>query len=74
MCPEQTAIIRQRVRLLKKGIDLLPTRQRNAVEMRLNGMRFSEIAEQLNCPYNTAKANYRHGMLHLRKTLTDIVA
>ncbi len=50
--------------LLKKEIALLPPKQKKAVVMRIyEGTSFAEIANAMGAPYNTAKANYRHGIL-----------
>jgi hypothetical protein len=32
-------------------------------------MSFKEIAQIMECPYDTAKANYRHALLKLREKL-----
>lgn len=34
-------------------------------------MRFKEIAEILNCPYDTAKANFRHAFLRVKPYLIE---
>lgn len=48
----------------------LPRKQREAIILRLfNEKSFAEIAELMGCPYDTAKANYRHGILKLREYL-----
>lgn len=75
MCPEQMAIIRQRVELLKKEIAGLPPKQQQVTLMRLEGDTFRDIANELNCPYNTAKANFRHAVTNLRikmRTVDDL--
>lgn len=53
--------------LLQKHIDELPFRQRTALVLRIyEDLSFKEIAEIMECPYDTAKANYRHALLKLR--------
>ncbi|MBK9293136.1 MAG: hypothetical protein IPM57_01635 [Oligoflexia bacterium] len=32
---------------------------------------FQEIAKIMDCPYDTAKANYRHAVLKLKKVFLD---
>lgn len=58
-CDEQ---IDQKVRMhnLYHNIELLPNTQKQAINNRLN---------EINIPTNTEKANYRHGMLNLKKLL-----
>lgn len=52
---------------LREEIDLLPDRQRLAITLRVfEDLSFKEIAQIMDCPYDTAKANYRHALLKLR--------
>lgn len=54
---------------LRTEIDQLPERQRVAITLRVfEDLSFKEIAQIMNCPYDTAKANYRHALLKLRDT------
>lgn len=56
-------------RRLRAEVDLLPERQRIAITLRVfEDLSFKEIAQIMNCPYDTAKANYRHALLKLRDT------
>lgn len=56
-------------RLLRTEVDQLPERQRIAITLRVfEDLSFKEIAQIMNCPYDTAKANYRHALLKLRDT------
>jgi RNA polymerase sigma-70 factor (ECF subfamily) len=56
-------------RLLRAAVDLLPERQRISITLRIfEDLSFKEIAQIMNCPYDTAKANYRHALLKLRDT------
>lgn len=72
MCPEQTAIRKQTIAIVEKHVAQLPAKQSVAVTFRMHGMKFGEIATRMGCPYNTAKANYRHGIMNLRKQLTGL--
>jgi RNA polymerase sigma-70 factor (ECF subfamily) len=50
-------------------VDRLPFKQKTALVLRVyEDMSFAEIAEVMECPYDTAKANYRHALLKLKET------
>lgn len=54
--------------LLQKEVDRLPFKQKTALVLRVyEDMSFAEIAEIMQCPYDTAKANYRHALLKLKE-------
>ena len=54
--------------LLAKEIEKLPHKQKKALFLRIyEDLSFKEIAQIMQCPYDTAKANYRHGLMKLRK-------
>ena len=56
--------------LIQKHVDQLPSKQKTALVLRIyEDMSFKEIAEIMECPYDTAKANYRHALLKLREDL-----
>ena len=56
--------------ILKVEVDKLPEKQRVALELRVyEDLSFQEIAQIMDCPYDTAKANYRHGLLKIKKAL-----
>lgn len=56
--------------LLKNAVAALSPRQRQALELRIyEDLSFKEIAEIMECPFDTAKANFRHAVLNLRKFL-----
>lgn len=58
--------------LLQKFVDLLPPRQRMALVLRVyEDMSFNEIANIMECPYDTAKANYRHALMKLKTDLEE---
>lgn len=51
-------------------VEALPEKQKQAVQLRvIEDLSFSEVADQMNCPYDTAKANYRHGLLKLKEKM-----
>lgn len=56
--------------LLRKEVEKLPDRQKVALELRIyEDLSFQEIAQIMDCPYDTAKANYRHGLLKIKASL-----
>lgn len=58
--------------LLQKFVDLLPPRQKMALVLRVyEDMSFQEIANIMECPYDTAKANYRHALMKLKTDLEE---
>lgn len=55
--------------LLQTEVEKLPFRQRTALVLRVyEDLSFAEIASIMECPYDTAKANYRHALMKLRQT------
>ena len=60
--------------LLRKAIENLPPKQRTALELRIfESLSFKEIADAMECPFDTAKANFRHAILNLKKMFEDNV-
>ncbi|HVJ65321.1 MAG TPA: sigma-70 family RNA polymerase sigma factor [Bdellovibrionota bacterium] len=60
--------------LLRKAIENLPPKQRMALELRIfESLSFKEIADAMECPFDTAKANFRHAILNLKKMFEDNV-
>ena len=56
--------------ILQREIGKLPDRQKTALTLRIfEDLSFKEIAEIMACPYDTAKANYRHALLKLKERL-----
>lgn len=56
--------------ILQTEIQKLPDRQKTALTLRIfDDLSFKEIAEMMECPYDTAKANYRHALLKLKERL-----
>ncbi len=60
----------QTAAILQSAIEKLPPRQRQALELRIfDDLGFKEIAEIMGSPFDTAKANFRHALLNLKKIL-----
>lgn len=58
--------------LLQTEVEKLPFRQRTALMLRVyEDLSFHEISEIMDCPYDTAKANYRHALLKLKQVFED---
>ena len=58
---------------LKNSIRELPPKQQMAVSLRVyEDLSFDEIAQIMACPYDTAKANYRHGLMKLKTLLKEV--
>ena len=63
-------------KLLWSEIEKLPERQRTSLTLRIfEDLSFQEIAEIMDSPYDTAKANYRHALLKLKAAFegTDLM-
>ena len=55
--------------MIKEQVDRLPFKQKTALVLRVyEDMSFAEIAEVMDCPYDTAKANYRHALMKLKES------
>jgi RNA polymerase sigma-70 factor (ECF subfamily) len=55
--------------MIQTEVDRLPFKQKTALVLRVyEDMSFAEIAEVMECPYDTAKANYRHALMKLKET------
>lgn len=55
--------------ILHNEVEKLPFKQKTALVLRVyEDLSFNEIADIMECPYDTAKANYRHALLKLRQT------
>ena len=56
--------------VLRQFVEELPHRQKQALCLRIyDDLSFHEIAQIMCCPYDTAKANYRHAVLKLKEAL-----
>lgn len=54
--------------LIAEAIETLPFRQKTALTLRIyEDLSFKEIADIMQCPYDTAKANFRHALLKLKE-------
>lgn len=54
--------------IIQEQVDRLPFKQKTALVLRVyEDMSFAEIAEVMECPYDTAKANYRHALIKLKE-------
>ena len=52
----------------------LPEKQRQAISLRVfNDLSFKEVATKMDCPYDTAKANYRHGLINLKEKMVPVI-
>jgi RNA polymerase sigma-70 factor, ECF subfamily len=61
--------------VIAEVVQQLPDRQRTALTLRVfEDMSFQEIAQIMECPYDTAKANFRHAVLKLKKVLSQRTA
>ncbi len=62
-------VVKKRV---TEEIDKLPHRQKTALHLRaFEDLAFAEIATIMKCPYDTAKANYRHALMKLKETFQN---
>lgn len=69
---EKNMLGKQLGELLKNEIEQLPQKQRTALKLRVfEDLSFKEIATIMDCPYDTAKANYRHGLMRLRHRMAE---
>ncbi len=65
----ETALVHAAVsEIIQTQVDKLPFKQKTALVLRVyEDMSFAEIAEVMECPYDTAKANYRHALMKLKE-------
>lgn len=69
---EKSLVHRAVGEILNIEVEKLPFKQKTALVLRVyEDMSFSEIAEIMECPYDTAKANYRHALLKLKEVFED---
>jgi RNA polymerase sigma-70 factor (ECF subfamily) len=70
--PQEDLERRDALERLREAIEHLPPRQKAAVLLRdYEGLSFAEVAEALECPIGTAKANHFHAIRNLRKRLIE---
>jgi RNA polymerase sigma-70 factor (ECF subfamily) len=54
--------------MIQTEVEKLPFKQKTALVLRVyEDLSFKEISEIMECPYDTAKANYRHALLKLKE-------
>lgn len=67
---ERKLVFKDLQELVASLLEELPDRQRVALTLRIfEDLSFQEIAVVMDCPYDTAKANYRHGLLKMKDAL-----
>jgi RNA polymerase sigma-70 factor (ECF subfamily) len=67
---EITLIEKQLIKQAQSIIEVLPEKQQKAVQLRVfEDMSFKEVAREMSCPYDTAKANYRHGLVKIKEQM-----
>ncbi|MFK8138638.1 MAG: RNA polymerase sigma factor [Bdellovibrionales bacterium] len=68
----ESALLKEAVKVkIKEEIEKLPMKQKTALTLRVfEDMSFKEIAGIMECPYDTAKANYRHALMKLKASLS----
>lgn len=70
---ESTVLNYQLMRYLQMAIGLLPTKQQESLTLRVvQDLPFKQVAEQMNCHYDTAKANYRHAVIKVRNMMREV--
>ncbi len=58
--------------LIQHEVEKLPEKQKLSLKLRIfEDLSFKEIASIMECPYDTAKANYRHALLKLKERLMN---
>lgn len=69
----ETALVHASVaELLQLEVNKLPLKQKTALVLRVyEDLSFNEIAEIMECPYDTAKANYRHALMKLKQSFEE---
>ncbi len=68
--PAAAAIEDERQRLVRRAVDALPIRQREAVVLRLNaGLTFQQIADTVGEPLQTIASRYRRALQQVKEML-----
>ncbi len=67
----ETSLVQTAVKdMIQLEVDKLPLKQKTALILRVyEDLSFKEIADIMECPYDTAKANYRHALIKLKQSL-----
>ena len=69
---EKNMVYEEQIQELRQFVEKLPEKQKKALELRVfHDLSFKEVSTLMNCPYDTAKANYRHAMLKLKEHFAD---
>jgi RNA polymerase sigma factor (sigma-70 family) len=72
---DSSVVERERNLLIQKAMSHLPDIYRDVVTLKVWGeLTFSEIAETLEIPANTAASRYRYGLIELRKLTKEVFA
>lgn len=67
---EEALIGKQLLLQAKEIIKSLPDKQQDALNKRVfEDKSFKQVAKDMDCPYDTAKANYRHGLIKLKEKM-----
>ena len=54
--------------MVRRFVDRLPEKQKKTLELRVfQDLSFKEVSEIMDCPYDTAKANYRHALMKIKE-------
>ncbi|MDJ0850818.1 MAG: sigma-70 family RNA polymerase sigma factor [Myxococcota bacterium] len=68
--PEESALRRDSLRQLARGIESLPAEQRAVVELTFfEGYSYAEVSQVMGCPVNTVKTRMFHARRQLRQAL-----
>lgn len=66
---------RERAQFIQEALNKLPESQREVITLKIwAGLTFSEIAEALGIPANTAASRYRYGLESLRQLTKEVLA
>lgn len=65
---EKNMVYDELIQELRQFVETLPEKQKRTLELRVfQDLSFKEVSILMDCPYDTAKANYRHAMLKLKE-------
>ncbi|HEY5914300.1 MAG TPA: sigma-70 family RNA polymerase sigma factor [Verrucomicrobiae bacterium] len=72
---DSSAEDRERSRMLQQAMTSLPEIYRDVITLKIwAGLTFTQIADALDIPANTAASRYRYGLEQLRRTTREILA
>ena len=73
MRSSDTAEAMEDAQRVRAAVESLPPKQRDTLELRFyKDCTFAEIAQIMSCPIGTAKANYHHAIVSLRKRMRPL--